>query len=895
MAERYDPQAIDRKWQARWEESGIYAADEDPARPKYYALTMYPYPSGDLHVGHWYPMTPTDAFARYMRMKGYNVLYPMGFDAFGLPAENAAIRHNVDPKKWTYDNIRRMEQQLRTMGAGFDWRREIITCDTEYYRWNQWFFLKFLERGLAYRAHAPVDWCPNCSTTLAREQVVGQERRCERCGTEVIKRELEQWFFRITRYADELLDFGKLDWPEKIRKLQRDWIGRSEGAQFSFTVRAPAAPESDQPDSPEHPNTRTPEHLNTRTPEHLTLGFPVFTTRPDTIYGVTFAVLAPEHPLVAKVTTPDRRAEVEQYVHQASRQTEIERLSTEKERTGVFTGAYAVHPLTGADVPIYIGDYVLMTYGTGAIMAVPAHDERDYDFARKYGLEIPVVIAPEGWDSSPLEGAYTGEGVMVNSGPFDGTPSREGRAAVAAELARRGIGGPAVNYRLRDWLISRQRLWGTPIPVVYCGSCGIVPVPEEQLPVVLPDDVEYRPTGESPLKHHDGFRKTACPACGGPAERETDTMDTFVDSSWYQYRYVSPHEAGAPFDPEPGKYWLPVDLYTGGAEHAVMHLLYARFFHKVMRDLGLFDALKAAHPERNWDEPFPRLFSQGVITSYAFRDPDGRWVGASDVVEADGAPAHDATGRPLSRTVEKMSKSKLNVVSPDEYVRQYGADVVRLYLMFIGPWEQGGPWEPRSVEGIVRFLNRVWSLVTEPAPAAGEASAAQLRDLQRAVHQTVRKVTGDIERYSFNTMTAALMELTNTLQKLRSTPVANAPEWREALEKLVLLLAPSAPHLAEELWERLGNAHTGVRMDAYSVHRQPWPAWSEELAAEETIEIVVQVNGKLRDRLTVPADADEAAVREAALGSEKVREALDGKQLRKFIYVPGRLVNLVVG
>jgi leucyl-tRNA synthetase len=857
MAERYEPQAVDQKWQQRWEETGIYQADEDPARPKHYVVTMYPYPSGDLHVGHWYPMTPTDAHCRFMRMRGYNVLYPMGFDAFGLPAENAAIRNNVHPKEWTYRNIRRMEQQLRTMGASFDWRREIITCDPEYYRWNQWFFLKFYERGLAYRSFSPVDWCPKCNTTLAREQVIGQDRLCERCETPVIKKELEQWFFRNTRYAEELLDFRNLQWPEPTVKRQQDWIGRSEGAQFSFQV----AGREDR--------------------------FSVFTTRPDTIYGVTFCALAPEHPLVEKITTADRKAQVDAYVRQATRQTEIDRLSTEKERAGVFTGAHAAHPLTGEPVPIYIGDYVLMTYGTGAIMAVPAHDERDFDFARRYGLEIRVVIVPPDWDGAPPAAAYTGEGIMVNSGPFDGLPSAEGKKAVAAELEARGIGGPAVNYRLRDWLISRQRMWGTPIPIIYCPACGTVPVPEDQLPVLLPDVVEFRPTGESPLKLDPGFRSTPCPKCGGPAERETDTMDTFVDSSWYQYRYMSPHEDDRPFDPEPGKYWLPVDLYTGGAEHATMHLLYARFFHKAMRDLGLFDALRAAHPERNWDEPFPRLFHQGIITALTYRDALDRVIAFSEVEFEGDHPLKRDSRELLTESVEKMSKSKGNVYSPDEYVERYGADVVRLFFMFIGPWEQGGPWNPRAVDGTARFLNRVRNLVTEPARADGTPEASQRRELQRAVHQTLRKVTGDLERFSYNTMVAALMEFTNTLQRLRQTAVAGTAEWSDALEKLVLMLAPSAPHLAEELWEQIGKP--------YSVHQQPWPDWNEELAAEDTVEIVIQVNGKVRDRLSVPAGADEGVVRQAALESEKVKAELDGKQVRKVIYVAGRLVNLVIG
>ncbi|MBM3458251.1 MAG: leucine--tRNA ligase, partial [Armatimonadetes bacterium] len=510
MAERLDLPEVCRKWQKRWSESRLYHVDSLSPRPRKYVLTMYPYPSGDLHVGHWYPITPTDAVARYYRMKGYEVLYPMGFDGFGLPAENAAIRNNIHPKVWTYANIRRMESQLESMGASFDWRRELITCDPEYYRWNQWFFLQFLKNDLAYRRYAPVDWCPQCNTTLAREQVLGQDRLCERCSIPVIKKDLEQWYLRITRYADELLDFSRLEWPERILTLQRNWIGKSSGAEFDFQVQG----REDR--------------------------FRVFTTRPDTIYGVTFAVLAPEHPLVAEITSPERRDEVERYVQEAVRRTEIDRQSTERERGGVFTGAFAIHPLNGEPIPIYAADYVLMSYGTGAIMAVPAHDERDFDFARRHGIEIRVVIVPPDWDGTPLTGAYTGEGIMANSGPFDGLSSGEGKKAIAAELQARGIGGEAITYRLRDWLISRQRMWGTPIPIIHCAACGCVPVPEEQLPVLLPDDVEFRPTGESPLRFHAGFRDTTCPRCGAAAEREADTMDGFIDSSWYQYRFLSP-------------------------------------------------------------------------------------------------------------------------------------------------------------------------------------------------------------------------------------------------------------------------------------------------------------------------------------------------------------------
>jgi leucyl-tRNA synthetase len=749
-------------------------------------------------------------------MKGYNVLFPMGFDAFGLPAENAAIKHGIHPYQWTMANIERMRKQLKSMGAMFDWEREVITCLPEYYKWTQWFFLQLYKHGLAYRQKAPVDWCPTCNTTLAREQVWGEDRHCERCGTPVIKRDLEQWMFRITKYAEELLNFDGIDWPERVITMQRNWIGRSEGVEFTMQVA-----DSDK-------------------------SFRVFTTRPDTVYGMTFAVLAPEHPLVEEITTPEHRAEVEAYVFQARRQTEIERLSTEKERTGVFTGAYAINPMNGERVPIYIADYVLMTYGTGAIMAVPAHDERDFDFAKKYGLPIPVVIAPDGWDGSPLKEAYVGEGTMVNSGPFNGMRSTEAWHAIADYMEKHGIGERKVNYRLHDWLVSRQRYWGAPIPIIYCPKCGTVPVPEEDLPVLLPMDAEFMPTGESPLKYHEGFLHTTCPQCGGPAERETDTMDTFVCSSWYQYRYLSPHYDKGPFDPEEGKYWLPVDLYTGGVEHATMHLLYTRFFTKAMRDMGLVD----------FDEPMLRLFNQGTI---------------------------------LGEDGEKMSKSRGNVVNPDDLVAKYGADTVRAYLMFIGPWEEGGPWNSKGIEGVHRFLHRVWSVVVEPgneAMRSAQPTPEQVRDLRRITHKTIRKVTQDMEGFQFNTMIAALMEFNNYLVRAKDTEVYGSEAWDEAIRTLILLLAPSTPHLAEELWERIGGP--------YSVHQQSWPAWSEELAADEMVTLVVQVNGKVRDKITVPVDIPEEEARRMALECPNARRHYEGKEIVQVIYVPRRLVNIVV-
>ncbi len=812
MRQAYDPKRIEPKWQARWETDGLYRVQEQSARPKFYFLTMYPYPSGDLHIGHWYVMTASDTKARYLRMRGRNVFFPIGFDAFGLPAENAAIQHGIHPYKWTMANIERMRGQLRSMGAMFDWSREIVTCHPEYYKWNQWFFLKFYEAGLAYRAMAAVDWCPNDNTTLAREQVVGAERVCERCGTPVIKKDLEQWFFRITKYAEELLDFSKMEWPERVETLQRNWIGRSEGAEIIYT--------SEQGD----PIT-------------------VFTTRPDTLFGATFLVLAPEHPLVEKLTTPPHRAEVSAYVHRARRQSEIERLAEDREKTGVFIGAFARHPLTTARIPIYIGDYVLLTYGTGAIHAVPAHDSRDFVFARKYGLPTPVVIAPPDWDGKALSEAYIGEGTMVNSGPFDGTSSEEGRKRVTEALERAGRGRAAVTYRLRDWLISRQRYWGTPIPIIYCPACGTVPVPYDDLPVLLPEDAEFLPTGESPLRLNEQFRRVPCPRCGRPAERETDTMDTFVDSSWYQYRYLSPHDAERPFDPERGRAWLPVAQYTGGIEHAVLHLMYTRFFTKAMRDLGLV-----------WfDEPMQRLFNQGIILG------------------ADG---------------NRMSKSRGNVVNPDDYVGTTGVDTVRAYLMFIGPWDSGGPWNPQGIEGVNRFLHRVWHLVLDTPAVPGPASDGAGVEVRRTIHQTLKRVTEDLEGFRFNTALAALMEGTNALMKAREAGAAGSAEWMPALQTLVLMLAPFAPHLAEELWERLGQP--------YSVHQQAWPAWDAEAVREDTVTLVLQVNGRVRDRVQVPAGTDEARLKETALASEKVRRFIDGMQIQDVIVVRGKLVNVVV-
>ncbi len=818
MADRYDPHAIEPAWQARWEADGLYRARIDTTRPKWYALTMLPYPSGNLHIGHWYAMTPSDARARYLRMRGYNVLFPMGFDAFGLPAENAAIKDGIHPMIRTYDNINRMRDQLKSMGTMFDWEREIISSDPEYYRWTQWFFLKLFEHGLAYKKLSPVDWCPSCNTTLAREQVWGDDRHCERCGTPVTKKILDQWYFRTTRYADELLDYQGLDWPHMIRDMQTNWIGRSEGASVVFT--------SEEGDPIE-----------------------VFTTRPDTLWGATFLVLAPDHPLVAKLTTPGRAAAVEAYVGETTRRTDIERESTEKEKTGEFIGAYALNPVNGERVPIWIADYVLLTYGTGAIMAVPAHDQRDLQFARKFGLPVRVVVQPPGeaLDGATIAEAWPGDGRMVNSGPLNGIIAGKGPGqsvkAATAHIEERGTGKGAVTYRLRDWLISRQRYWGAPIPMVYCDSCGIQPVPPEELPVRLPEDVEWRPTGESPLKLHPTWSVTVCPGCGGTARRDTDTMDTFMCSSWYHLRYLSPHYAEGPFDPEEYDYWMPVDTYTGGAEHATMHLMYTRFFHKASRTMELTKG----------PEPMLQLRNQGQILG-----PDG----------------------------QRMSKSRGNVIDPDEQVRTFGADAVRAYLMFGYQWSEGGPWNTDNITGVVRWLHRAWALcVPEAALTPREAEVTAVRQLQRAVHQAIGRVTKDLDEFQFNTIIAALMELTNSFYRLRES-CEGSSEWDDALATMVLLMAPVTPHIAEELWARRGQP--------YSVHTRQWPAFDAALAAEEEVTVIVQVNGKVRDRLTLPAGANEAESRAAALASPRVAEWLDGKTPRKVIVVPGKLVNIVV-
>jgi leucyl-tRNA synthetase len=837
--ERYEPTEIEPRWQQRWAELGLERTNlNDNSRPKFYLLTMYDYPSGDLHIGHWYVKSPTDAIGRYRRMRGDNVFMPIGFDAFGLPAENAAIKNNVNPREWTMKNIDIMRRQVRSMGALFDWDAEVVTCEPEYYRWNQWLFLRLLEAGLAYRQKSAVDWCPN-DGTLAREQVEGADRHCWRCGARVEKRDLDQWYLRITNYSRELLDFTGLEWPEPIKVAQTNWIGESSGAEIVFTT-APS----------EH--HQGGEELR------------VFTTRPDTLFGATFMVLAPEHPHVERLTTPEHEAEVRAYVEQTQRATEIDRLSTEREKTGVPLGADAINPVNGERIPIWIADYVLASYGTGAIMAVPAHDERDFAFAKKYGLRIRQVVLPDGADPDDDPGeAYVAHSTnerMVNSGEFTGRRAADAWHNIVRWLEEQGKGRFAITYRQRDWLISRQRYWGTPIPIIYCDQHGIVPVPDGQLPVLLPETVDYHGSGVNPLTRNEGFVNTPCPIDGEPARRETDTMDTFMDSSWYWFRYLAPHYADGPVDPDMVEAWTPVDQYTGGAEHAVMHLMYGRFFTKAMADIGLVQQR----------EPWKRLFNQGQILG------------------TDG---------------ERMSKSRGNVQDPDELVIRYGADTIRLFLMFMGPWDQGGPWSPTGIEGVHRFLRRVWTLAldangTEPGdpdaarlPAGEEVEAAE-QTIRQAAHRTLRSVTTDYEGFRFNTMVAKLMELANMLYRYRGTEVAGGPVWDEAIRLLLLMLAPAAPHITDELWSRrLAAAGEEWR----SIHTEFWPEIDPTALTEETREVPIQVNGKLRDRVTVPVGISEIELDQVVLARNRVRALVGDRQPRKIVHAAGsRLVNIVL-
>jgi leucyl-tRNA synthetase len=812
MDERYDPKKIEPHWQSEWERQNLYLTRETPGRPKYYVLEMFPYPSGaGLSVGHLHNYVPCDVIGRYKRMAGFNVLHPMGWDAFGLPAENEALLRGRHPTETVPQYAANFKRQLTISGCAYDWTREINSSSPEYYKWTQWFFLLLYKRGLAYRATGAQWWCDECHTILANEQVVNG--CCWRhTDTPVTKKDLEQWHIRITEYADRMLeDLDAIDWPEPIKLMQRNWIGRSEGAELSFPVSG-----------------------------HASAEVKFFTTRPDTVFGVSFMVLAPEHPLVAEITTPAQRDAVEAYVAQARRQSEIERMSTVKEKTGVFTGAYARNLFTNRDIPIWIADYVLMGYGTGAIMAAPGEDQRDFEFAMKYGLEIPRVTAPANGSSAQPDRAFTEHGIAVNSGFLDGMTTIDAIRAVCKYAQEHEIGRPTVSYRMRDWNISRQRYWGCPIPIVYCkAKCGIVPVPDDQLPVRLPAMKEYQPsgTGRSPLANVPEFVNTTCPKCGGPAERETDTLDGFACSSWYFLRFASPRDDAAPFDRKAVDYWLPVDLYVGGAEHAVMHLLYARMWTKVMFDAGMI----------SFKEPFPMLRNQGMV-----------WA-------ADG---------------QKMSKSKGNVVTPDAMIEKYGADALRLWELFMGPFDEPTNWNESGVAGTQRYLTRVWTMVRRYSKA-GCPEAAPSDEVLRATHKTIATVTDHIERMRFNTALAALMEHLNAIAKLEPAALN-----RFVIESYVLMLSPMAPYVGEELWRALGHQT--------SVHLESWPAFDEAMTREDTVTVVVQVNGKVRDRLQVPAGSGEEQVRALALASEAVQRHLGGKPPRKFIYVPNKMLSIVV-
>lgn len=826
MKERYDFRELEAKWQEEWEKNNLYKVAELGEKPKYYALEMFPYPSGNLHMGHVRNYSIGDVVARFKTMQGYNVLHPMGWDAFGLPAENAAIKHgNVHPSEWTWSNINNMRRQLKAMGISYDWDREIATCHPDYYKWTQWLFLLFYKNGLAYKRKAAVNWCSSCATVLANEQVI--DGACERCDTVVEKKDLEQWFFKITAYADRLLDdLKKLPgWPEKVKIMQQNWIGRSTGVEFSFTV------------------------------ENTGSAIPVFTTRHDTVFGATYLVLAPEHPLVEKLTSNSpEEARVREFVQRVRQMKEMERTSAETEKEGVFTGAFAINPMNGEQVPIWTANYVLMDYGTGAVMGVPAHDQRDLDFARKNSLPVRIVVQPFGQELDPetMTKAYEEEGIMVNSGQFNGLPSEEAKERIADHMEQQQIGRRRVNFRLRDWLISRQRYWGAPIPIIYCQGCGMVPVPEKDLPVELPLKVEFKPTGDSPLNTNPDFLHAACPACGKPARRETDTMDTFVDSSWYFLRYCSP-DAPEVFDRAGTNYWMNVDQYIGGVEHAILHLMYSRFFVKVLHDLGMLDC----------EEPFQNLLTQGMVLK-------------------DGG---------------KMSKSKGNTVSPEEIIAKFGADTARLFILFAAPPERDLEWSDQGVEGSFRFLNRVWRLVYHYLPDLkgvslyqGEALDEEAKNLRRALHAGVKKITDDItQRFNFNTGISAIMEMVNALYYYKDQVPKKQqclPLVKEGLWFLSHVLAPFAPHITEEMWQALGGSG--------SIHLRPWPKYDPAALVQEQVTIVVQINGKVRDRVQVPANLSAREMEQAVLSMDRVTGLLAGKEVLKTIPVPDKLLNIVV-
>lgn len=858
---RYQPQAIEERWQTLWQQEDLHATPEPGAEP-FYALSMFPYPSGNLHMGHVRNYVITDVIARVQRMRGRQVLHPMGWDAFGLPAENAAIERGVEPGAWTDRNIAQMRSQLQRLGLSIDWTREVATCHADYYRWTQWLFLQFLDAGLAYRREATVNWDPVDQTVLANEQVDG-EGRSWRSGALVEKRKLRQWFLKITAYADALLDDLDLlkGWPERVRTMQANWIGRSVGAELSFPILDDAG-------------TPTGEAIN------------VFTTRPDTVYGVSYLVLAPEHPLVPQLTRADQQAAVIAFRELVGRQSEQERTAEDKPKQGVPLGAAVRNPFNGQSIPLWIADYVLAEYGTGAVMGVPAHDQRDFVFARRYELPVKQVIVPEGADEHAYEGgAWTEPGVLIHSGPFDGVASIEAKAQIIALAEAEGWGQARVQFRLRDWLISRQRYWGCPIPVIHCDHCGVVPVPEDQLPVELPRDVAFSGKGASPLAQLAEWAEVPCPSCGSPARRESDTMDTFMCSSWYYLRYSDPHNTALPFGREAVDRWLPVDQYVGGIEHAILHLLYSRFFTKVLRDRGLL----------GFNEPFQRLLTQGMVQGITYKNPhSGRYVPPAEVSDPTD-PRDPVTGEVLEVFFEKMSKSKQNGVDPAVVIDRYGADTARMFILFKAPPEKDLEWDDADVEGQFRFLQRLWrlvdgalahglSLATPGSPAEAGATTNGERELRRAVHTAIAAVSDDLEgAYQFNTAVSELMKLSNAMGGALET-VGEAVA-HEALHTLVVLLAPFAPHLAEELWLRLGGEG--------SVHRQAWPSADPAALVRDSIELVIQVKGKVRGNLTVPADADVATLERLALGSDVALKWLEGQPPRRVIVVPGKLVNLV--
>lgn len=825
MNEKYNPSEVETKWQKAWAEQRAFSTEINRQRPEYYVLEMFPYPSGNLHMGHVRNYSIGDVIARFKKMQGYNVLHPMGWDAFGMPAENAAIKNGIHPSKWTWDNIANMRRQQQEIGLSYDWEREVATCHPDYYKWTQWLFLLFYDMGLAYKKKAAVNWCDDCNTVLANEQVV--EGRCWRCDSVVIKKELEQWFLKITQYADRLLaDLDELKgWPDRVKTMQENWIGRSTGAEFSFEV----------PDIHEK--------------------ISVYTTRQDTIFGVTYVVLAPEHPLVEKLVDGKENGQaVRDFVDRVRNLSEINRTSTDTEKEGMFTGAYATHPITGAQVPIWVANYVLMEYGTGAVMGVPAHDQRDWEFSTKYGLNKQIVIQPRGTELvlDTMTEAYDGTGILVNSADFNGLDNELAKDSIVKWLENHSIGKRRVNYRLRDWLISRQRYWGAPIPIIYCEKCGTVPVPKEELPVMLPENVRFDTGSVSPLAKSEEFLKCTCPKCGGEARRETDTMDTFICSSWYYFRYTDPQNSTQPFDPAKANYWLPVDQYIGGIEHAILHLLYSRFFTKVLRDAGLI----------NVNEPFKNLLTQGMVIK-------------------DGA---------------KMSKSKGNIVSPEEIISRYGADTARLFILFAAPPERDLEWSDQGVEGAYRFLGRLWRIIAHYAPVVKQGSAKydttalskEEKELRRALHLAIRKVSDDVgERFNFNTAISAIMELVNAFYLFKEQVVQPTPGLiREVVSGLLRLLAPFAPHVTEELWaEVIGEG---------SVHKQPWPTYDSEAVQVSEVEIVLQINGKVRDKLVVPVGLDAKELEAKALEQEKVKALVDGKQIVKVVCVPQKLVNIVI-